>query len=435
VPLFLSIWGASLYGDWVILFAVPAYLSIGDAGFANAAINSMTMAVGRGDRASSQETFSSTFVLISAVATSLLVLFVALCVLLPTSQILGLGVLTEGETILVCALFGLQVIGVLHANLAWGLFAAEGRYGVGNRYLARSALLEFALAAAAAALGAGVIGAAAGLCVGRWLGTATMYAQAGNAFPWARLDFGVVEWRIAKELISPALASAAFPVGNALSLQGITVVTGTVLGPIAAATLVSGRTLTRVALQALRTVVAVVHPEVSAAHGAGDTALVRTLNRRASNLAVWLAIGTVVILWFLGPMIVDVWTGGKLEPGAELIRIFLCVAAINSVWFTSLIVLYATNRHQRLGVTYLVLSAAAVALAFPLAGAMGTSGPALAVLVAEIGMAVAVLPPALRAADDRVIPFLRSLLAPPRLPRGALRSADINSPVDAPLEP
>ena len=51
VPIFLHAWGAPLYGEWLILAAIPWYLTMSDAGFARAGTNEMTMLVARDERA------------------------------------------------------------------------------------------------------------------------------------------------------------------------------------------------------------------------------------------------------------------------------------------------------------------------------------------------------------------------------------------------
>ena len=50
VPLFLHYWGVTLYGEWLILSAVPAYLALSDIGFASSAANDMTIRFAQGDR-------------------------------------------------------------------------------------------------------------------------------------------------------------------------------------------------------------------------------------------------------------------------------------------------------------------------------------------------------------------------------------------------
>jgi len=39
VPLFLHAWSTEMYGEWLILYSLPAYFSLGNLGFAQAAAN------------------------------------------------------------------------------------------------------------------------------------------------------------------------------------------------------------------------------------------------------------------------------------------------------------------------------------------------------------------------------------------------------------
>ncbi len=42
VPILLHAWGMQLYGEWLILAAIPIYLSMADLGFSLSAGNDMT---------------------------------------------------------------------------------------------------------------------------------------------------------------------------------------------------------------------------------------------------------------------------------------------------------------------------------------------------------------------------------------------------------
>ena len=83
VPIFLHAWGLKLYGEWLVLSAIPSYLAFSDVGFGNVAANDMTMRVASGDRRGALETFQSTWLFISF--TSLTVLSVLLALALPTA--------------------------------------------------------------------------------------------------------------------------------------------------------------------------------------------------------------------------------------------------------------------------------------------------------------------------------------------------------------
>src|ERR1700688_2833430 len=68
VPCFLHFWGAAKYGDWLILSAIPSYLTLSDLGFGDASGSDMTMRVAAGDRQGAIETFQSSWVLLSLVS-------------------------------------------------------------------------------------------------------------------------------------------------------------------------------------------------------------------------------------------------------------------------------------------------------------------------------------------------------------------------------
>src|SRR5438034_2020331 len=68
VPILLRYWRPQLYGEWLILFAIPAYLSMTDLGFSQSAGNDMTARVARGDTAGAVTVFQSLGALVFSLA-------------------------------------------------------------------------------------------------------------------------------------------------------------------------------------------------------------------------------------------------------------------------------------------------------------------------------------------------------------------------------
>src|SRR6266511_513556 len=64
VPILLHAWQVRLYGEWLILFALPAYLSLADLGFCQSAGNDMTARLARGDRSGAGRVFLSVLTLV-----------------------------------------------------------------------------------------------------------------------------------------------------------------------------------------------------------------------------------------------------------------------------------------------------------------------------------------------------------------------------------
>ena len=58
-PMLIAIWGASQYGIWVIVSALPAYLVLLDLGFSQTAANDMSMKMGHDDPIGARRTYES----------------------------------------------------------------------------------------------------------------------------------------------------------------------------------------------------------------------------------------------------------------------------------------------------------------------------------------------------------------------------------------
>ena len=97
VPLLLSFWGTQLYGEWLMLSAIPIYLSIGDGGFAGAACREMTMRSGAGNRNSSMAVFQSTWILLIVVSLATALLSFVLVQVAPLEDWLGFSTTSASE--------------------------------------------------------------------------------------------------------------------------------------------------------------------------------------------------------------------------------------------------------------------------------------------------------------------------------------------------
>lgn len=413
VAAFIHFWGVSLYGEWLILFAVPGYLAMSDVGFITAVGNEMIMTTARGRREHALKLFRSAWSLLLGLYVALPVLVVCVAAPAPLEGWLQLDTIGEGSALLILFLFTLQVLLSLTGGLLYAGFACEGHYGAGTLSMALSTLLEFGGIFAVLAFGGGPTMAAAGMVVGRLLGVGGMRVRLGRLVPWLELKRKARPLRDVRHLVGPALASGAFPLGNALNLQGTVLLVGAVLGPASVAVFSTIRTLTRFGMQLLRVIWSVTAPEISTAFGSGNRSLLRVIHRQSCQVATWVAGIVVMGFIILGGPAVDIWTGGKIPMDHELLYLLLAVLFANALWYMSLAVLYATNRHQRVAVDYVLGSLLTLPLAYGLIGPFGLSGVAIALLMLEIFMVAAVLRRTLPSAGDRLSSFLPALWTPP----------------------
>jgi len=414
VPLLLAFWGPRLYGEWLMLTAIPAYLAMADGGFAGAASRKMAMRSGAGDRAGALGVFQSTWALLLVVSGAVFLGAALLAQAFPLGTWLGFEAMAPASLKIILLLLVTHVLVGFQGGLLYGGFWCSGCYPAGMALSALTHLLEFMGLALMVLLGGGPVEAAAGFLAGRVLGTVLLWLGLRQATPWLEYGFGRASLGEIRRLTVPAFASLAFPLGNALNIQGTRLAVGLVLGPPAVAVFVPMRTLTRLALQPVNVVNRLMEPEMGTAFGKGDTALFGRLFTRSCQVSLWLGLSVSLALAGAGSWLLSIWTAGKVEMHWALFLLLLGAAATNAMWYTALMVPYATNRHGRIALSYsLIYGGAALMLAHVSAELLGYIGVGTALLVAELAMAGLVVSAALRLSDCSWIEWALSIVRPP----------------------
>jgi O-antigen/teichoic acid export membrane protein len=413
VPVFLHFWGVKLYGEWLIVSAIPTYLMLSDMGFGSVAGNDMTMRVAAGDREGALETFQSTWVLISV--TSLLVEIAVLGAIwfLPLTHWLKLSSIAGTDGRLVLSLLSADPLFTLQMGLILSGFRSEGKYAFG---VVMNNVVRVGICTAttlAVVLGAGPMRVAVAFLSVLGAGTLVMSWLMLRKSPWLHYGFRHARFASVRRLLSPAVAFLAFPAGNALSIQGMVLVIGISLGPVAVATFSTMRTLTRFAFQIIDQIKNSVWPELSAAYGAQNWDLARRLHRTACQAALWLSLAAVVFLFVAGGHIFRLWTHGRVVLDVGTFRWLLLGIVANSFWLTSSVVTIASNTHQRVAALYLGGTAGSIVLAALLMPRFGISGAAISLLAIDIVLGWFVVRMSLAKLGDQLGDFSGALIRIP----------------------
>jgi len=414
VPLLLAFWGPQLYGEWLMLAAIPAYLSIADGGFATAACRDMTMKIGAGDQQGALAVFQSTWVLLLAVSVVAFLLAWVFAAVSPLHKWLGFFVMSAAETQTVLLLLLVHVIIGFQGGLLNGGFWVSGKYPTGMVFAATTQLIEFLGLGLAVIRGGGPVQAAAGYLVGRVIGTTIIWLGQRKASPWLRHGFAHASLYELRRLAAPAFASLAFPLGNALNIQGMRLVVGLALGPAAVAVFTSLRTLSNLAIQPRAVINRLIEPEMALAYGTEDSSLFGRLFFKSCQLSFWGCLLVALMVGVGAHWVFPAWTGGKVVMQWPTFILLLAGVLINSLWYTALIVPYATNRHVRIAVFYiLIYGVGAFAMGFFGAKGLNLSGAALALMIVEVVMAVIVIRSAVKISHTEMGQWVWAVLCPP----------------------
>lgn len=378
IPIFLSHWSEEKYGIWLMISAIPAYLSIADAGITSSAGNTITILKAKGRHIAAANLFSQSLsiviILVSLVSTACVV---GVLVILFTTSI-------DGEVLLATLLLiELSLLTILSGTLDIA-FRSHTQYSLGTFLLNTARLIELALCATSIILGYDFIGVAAFMLGGRALFLLISLRICKARFPELKWNLVSPSKFRAKLVLKPGLAFLAFPFGNAISIQGMTLVIGATFGTSFLVIFSTYRTLTRASLQAITMISRTLWPEISRLHGEGRTDAVRKLTHRGTLILSLVSISVALILYLTGSDILRYWTHGKVPFDAATFLLLSIATALTGIWQLRMVALMAINAHIIIGRYFLATSVAAITLVPAMSPLLGKPAAGTSLILFEL---------------------------------------------------
>ena len=381
VPLLLHAWGPAKYGDWLILSAIPSYLTLTDLGFGDASGSDMTVKVASGDREGALATFQSSWMLLNVLSIAVLAIVASAVWWPPWQRWLHLSSVASGPAASTIALLALYVVVSQQGGILESGYRCDGNYAAGTSWATVIRLIE---AAAACCVG---------LATGRFLWMAASYLalrvvwtlwyerRLRKLSPWLCLGIRHARFRTVRKLALPAGAFVALPLGYALSFQGFTILIGATLGPLAVTAFSTLRTLSRVGVQFVSAISYSVWPELSRAIGTGDLALARVLHQRSLQVTAFTMLLATLGLWLFGPFAYAHWVRKTVAFNPLCFHLLLAASVAAALWSANSVVTMSANTHHHIAIGFLLITAlsiAALRFELPRFGIVGASGMVLA---------------------------------------------------------
>lgn len=413
VPLLLHAWGAARYGDWLLLSAIPSYLTLSDLGFGAASGSDMSMRVGANDRRGALQTFQSSWVLVTAVSVAALLLACLSVWWVPWQRWLKLSSVSSPQAAAILLVLAAYVVVAQQNGVTESGYRCDGHFAAGSFWNTILRLAEAAATTTVAVLGGGLLAVAFTCLSVRCLGTIGYALLLRHKTPWIRYGIRHARVETIKQLAAPAFGFMAFPVGYALSLQGVAIVIGVLLGPVAVVAFSTLRTLSRLSVQLIGVIKSGLWPELSRAFGEGDISLARRLHRRACQASIGFSLLGGLLLWISGPFIYQVWIGHRFAFDATCFHVLLLVTVTSSLWDTSAVIPISTNDHVRIALAFVGTSVFSLGMAWLLVPRLGIVGAATALVSTDLWMTGLVLRATLSQVQDSVGAFAVALLSVP----------------------
>jgi O-antigen/teichoic acid export membrane protein len=414
VPIFLRHWGTDLYGQWILLNSIPNNFALSDVGFGSTAGNEMTMLMATGRKAEALTVFQSVLALTTLISSAIGAAFMAVVWFLPWDRWLHTYSITRHDTQVVLLLLVLSVLLGMQETLYQGAFRCVSKYVYGTFLKSLILLLSFLAVSGMVMFGGNVVQTAAVYFGVNAVGTLLLWIALKREVPWIEFGFRHAQMATLRRLLGPSVSFLALPIGLSLNLQGMLLVVGHVLGPVAVVIFSTARTVSRVAVQFMNMISNTIWPEMSTAVGAEDWSLARSIHRRACQISIGIGLLIVAAMAMLGPWLWPRWTLHSFPTDMVLLDLMLLLVVFSSLWMTSITVLTSTNRHQQVTLLYLAVTACSLAVAWVLAHRYGLRGVAVALIGGEIAIASFVLRFSLHFLGDTMAGFWGSMFSVPR---------------------
>lgn len=381
LPIFLQKWSSATYGEWLMLSAVPVYLTMADAGILTAGGNLMSMAMAREDFAEMNRLFRCSLLIVAIFVPVLGLIIVGLLGVFSFS-------LTQEQRITLGALMLAALL-----TVACGLFDAAyrpfGKYPRVTVYLTTTRIIEWIGTLAGVYLVGTLSAAAVGFFAGRAVSCLVLLALARRDLPGLEWSFRQTDSRLVRRLFMDGVGFLSFPAGQLINLQGLVLVVGTALGTSAVAQFNTLRTLTRVLAQVSNLTGKALAPEVSALHGAGNDREAARLSFQVLMIVLPLTIVGALCLSAAGPTIIAMWGKGKIAFDRLAFSWLLAAAIASTYWQIQSIRFTATNRHTSIAKLYIFASIAGLIFAASTMSYFGMVAAPAASFGVDLAMSVA----------------------------------------------
>jgi O-antigen/teichoic acid export membrane protein len=384
VPLLIHFLGVEDFGRWTVLFTIPSWLAFTNLGFGSVGANQMSMFVANGEIQNARKVFSTTLAVIALITIVGSVFSILIAPFVKWEIFLKTNALRHSELVLCVIWMCLTVFISFLYEAFGGIYRAAHKAHLG--VLLASILPWFNLLAMFISLNYSTRFdyIALSLLLSNVLFLGVYFALSLKVMPELSFSFKLVQPSDFKYLFRKGFAFQAFPLGNALVIQGNIIIIQVLLGPVAVALFGTAKTLVNTIKQVLDIISQATWPELSHLIGSNDLKKAAQIHQTGVALSVVLSVLGVLFLTFFGETIYSLWVGKSILLPFHLLILFLLPIPFNALWITSSVVHMASNKHEGLAIRYIIAALISSVACLILTYMIGIEGAAFSIVIMDI---------------------------------------------------
>jgi len=384
VPLCLWVWGVQLYGEWLALYAMIAYLSILDFGMQMYVVNRLNQCYSVNRLSDYNRILHSALVLYLSIAVVAGIFISGFIVSVPIEQWLNFDLMDHSVAAVVAILLAVQLIFSIPQGLILGLYRTFGEFPRGATIRNIQQILIFGLMALTLLLGGNVVHVAAIQLIPLAGVTAFVLSDIRRRRPEIKIGFKEADWSLAVTFLGPSLLFFLIQISGVVTIQGSMLVVSTLAGSAYVAVFAVHRTLANFVRQIVGALTNALWPELTSLEAMGDYYRLRDVHRLFVKVSFAICVFAGIWLHFVGRDIISLWTRDRISFDQQLFDVFLLYLILQAPWLASSVFPAAFNQHRNLAVCYIVSSVLGLTLSVLLFRFFGIAGVAMGVLIADL---------------------------------------------------
>lgn len=383
VPILISIWGIEKYGEWIVISAIPAYLAFSDLGLTSASANKVAILFERERFGVSQRIYQTCFVLVTLLSVIITCLIAILGTAFNFVEILNIKNFTHPTFLYLSIGLIVHVVLAMQTNVYLIPFRAVKKTPKSTFILNTTRLLEWSAALTAVTYSQSAEALVLTLIVTRLIANILIFAISTNITPHLNVLGGGVDKKAARVLIRPALASMAFPIGLALTIQGATILISIFVGGAGVALFSIYRTLTRLVIQAVTVINQSIWPELSYAYAKNNNILIKEIINRTGKISLYGCTIFILAIYLCSDFLIRLWIGPDVIQDKVLLILMLAATLLHVLWQRFWVFLMATNNHLEFSKIFLMITFFTFIIHSFLASSFGLYGSAASLIICE----------------------------------------------------
>lgn len=389
VPFMIGTWGLEVYGEWLILTAIPAYIMLApDFGLAGAVVNRMAYLSAEGNEKEAVYIYRSSFLVLIITSAAFVCLGWLIALWVSWSWV-GVSTLEHSISVAIIGWSCIQIFIMQQSYLLSGIYRSARRNPRLGLLQSFGQIFYLGISLLALWLDTSPYQYVVVLVIAYALYFVVLFHDSRRIMPNFTLSWDGISLQRVRPYIVPGLGHAGMPLIHALQNQGVLIVLGSLLGPASVGLFQTARVLSNGVKSLLALTAVAIMAELPALLGEGRRALIERLLVRNTQIGVILAICGITTMLFAGESIYRAWLGEQVPYDSDLVILLLVSLLPFAAGQSLAIFLLASNKiHSAILPLILVAigSIGCVAIGAELAS---LTGAAVGIIIWELGLTLA----------------------------------------------